>query len=275
MAWSRVKNLLIAMLVAVNVFLLVVYGFVTWRENRDMEQVNEDLTSAAAALGIDLPPALIQTEVHSLYPMQVYADETADRAIAASLLGGCTETVREDGTVIFVSEVGSLCFFPDRSMELELVLAEPISDEREAKRFVKTVVSRLQQNGGTPIFTETVPGVDYRIVVPLLVSGMPVFDSELTFEIESDFVSVTGQRILHHPKQLRLGDVKELPGILLSLFGYWEERDLTVQTVTAVELGYLAENHTGDRVNLLPVWHVGVQSGDWYVNALDGSILAP
>jgi len=275
MAWSRVKNLLIAMLIAVNVFLLVVYGFTVWRENRNREQVNRDLLSVAASLGIDLPEPLIQTEVQTLYPMQVSADRDADRAIAEALLGVCEETLREDGAQIYQSEAGSLCFFSDNTVELELVLSEHVADERGARKLVKSILGRLEQNGKTLVMEETSSGQDFLFTVPLTVSGMPVFDSVLTFEITSDLLSVSGQRVLHHPKQLRSNDVQELPGVLLSLFGYWEARDLLMQTVTGIELGYLAENRKSERLNLLPVWHIAVESGDWYVNAIDGSIVAP
>lgn len=275
MAWSRVKNLLIALLVAVNVFLLVMYGFIGWRENRDREQVKEDLLFAAASLDIDLPPELIETEVETLYPMQVSADPDEDRTIAETVLGACEETVREDGSVVYENERGSLCFFSDCTVDLELVLSERVESEREAKKIAQTLIGSMGLIGGTPVVEETAGDVGYRFTVPLLVSGMPVFDSNLTFVFEPGFVSVHGQRVLHHPRQLRLGEVQELPGVLLSLFGYWEERGLLVQTVTRVELGYLMENHSGDSLNLLPVWHVGVQTGDWYVSALDGSILAP
>ena len=192
MEWSRVKNLLIAMLVAVNVFLLVMYGFIGWRENRDREQVKEDLLSVAASLNVDLSPELIETEVETLYPMQVYTDPDEDRAIAETLLGACRETVREDGSVVYESERGNLHFFSDPTLELELLLSGRVETEREAKKFAQTVVSRMGLIGGEAAFEETAAGVGYRLTVPLLISGMPVFDSNLTFAFEPDYVTVTG-----------------------------------------------------------------------------------
>ncbi|MBQ3055127.1 MAG: hypothetical protein IJC88_03380 [Oscillospiraceae bacterium] len=275
MAWSRVKNLLIAMLVAVNVFLLVVYGLISWRENRNLEQVNRDLLSVADSLGVDLPEHLIRTEVQTLYPMQVYADREADRLIAESLLGVCEETVREDGSFLYRSQAGNLCFFADNIIELELAISERMTDEADARRLVKKILGQLGQTYESVVAEETSSGQDFLFTVPLAVSGMSVFDSVLTFEITPGLISVSGQRVLHRPKQLRLDEVQELPGVLLCLFRYWEEKEILLQTITDIELGYLAENRKGERLNLLPVWHIAVESGDWYVSALDGSIVTP
>ncbi len=275
MAWSRVKNLLIVMLVAVNAFLIFVYGYTTWRENRYKEQLNQDLLAAAASLGITLEEEMTQPEVETLFPLQAYADEAADRTFAAGLLGPCEGARQENGAVVFETDRGALELQADGSFELSLLLSERVKTKHQAKAQVKKILQTMKQTGDAPVFEEAAPDQDFLVTVQLTASGMPVFNAVLTFEFYQDLVIVTGRRVLHRLQQVRSEEIQELPGVLLSLIGYWEERNQSDKTVTGIELGYLAKNMNSTRMTILPVWHVSEENGDWYVSALDGSIISP
>lgn len=272
MAWSRVKSILIAMLVAVNAFLIVFYGITAWRENRYKDQYNRDLLTTAAALGVTLDEELTQPEVEKLLPIYVYRNERKDQEIAEGLLGACEMSEAEDGTVSYISDLGRVFFAKDGQTELMLLNAIP-KDEKDAERQVKTVLRKLDQKYESIEFTET---GDARFVarVKLTAVGMPVFNAFLTFSFSDDGLRMIGRRVLYDPQQVRSAETRELPGLLLSLFRHWDEMGSTDKIITGIDLGYLVKNMNGKRVTVLPVWRVSEETSDWYINAMDGSVIS-
>jgi len=256
------------MLIAVNAFLILFYGINAWRENRYKDQYNRDLLTAASALGVTLDEELTRPEVEKLLPIYVYRNERKDQEIAKKLLGECEMSEAEDGTVSYLSDFGRVFFAKDGQTELVLLNAAP-KDEREAERQVKTVLRKLGQKYESIEFVEA--GVAR---VNLTAVGMPVFNSVLTFSFSDDGLHVTGRRVLHDPQQVRSAEIRELPGLLLSLFGHWDEMGSTDKTVTGIDLGYLVKNMNGKRVTVLPVWRVSEETCDWYINAMDGSVIS-
>lgn len=275
MAWSHVKNLVIALLIAVDAFLLIVYGVTTWRENQYKDQMNEELIAAAASLGITLDKDMTQPEVETLLPLRAYEDETADLEIARGLLGPCEGVKTGDGAFVYQNERGSLTLHNDGAVELNLMLETPIKTERKAKDAVRQVLRVLKQESTDPVFQTANPDQDFVASVQLTASGVSVFNASLAFEFYHDVLVVTGRRILHTPKQIRSEEIQELPGVLLSLIGYWKDRNILDKTITGIELGYLAKTTGGKNMTVLPVWHVSEEQGDWYISAVDGSITSP
>lgn len=273
MAWSRVKTILIAMLVAVNAFLILFYGINAWRENRYKDQYNQDLLATAAALGISLDEELTQPEVEKLLPIYVYRNERKDFEIAKKLLGECETNEAEDGTVVFISRRGRLALSKNGQMELSLLETTP-KDEKDAVGIVKKTLRTLEQKYETVEVLQPDDGVDFCIRAKLTAVGMPVFNAALTFEFYEGRLSVGGRRILYDPQQVRSAEIRELPGLLLSLFGHWDAMGELDKTITGIDLGYLVKNMNGKRVTVLPVWRVSEEACDWYINAMDGSVIS-
>ncbi len=268
MAWSRVKSILIAMLIAVNAFLILFYGITAWRENRYKDQYTKDLLATASALGVTLDESLTDTEVEKLLPIYVYRNERKDAEIAKKLLGECETTEAEDGTMSYTSNRGTIFFAKDGQVELALFGETPKS-EREAQRKIKSILRKMGQSYESISFAES--GVAHA---KLTAVGMPVFNAVLTFSFSEDGLHVSGQRVLHDPQQVRSAEIRELPGLLLSLFGHWDTMGETKKTITGIDLGYLVKNMNGKRVTVLPVWRVSEAASDWYINAMDGSVIS-
>lgn len=273
MAWSRVKNILIAMLIAANAFLLLIYGLTSWRENRYRDRVNADLQAAAASLGISFEEDLVQQEVQTLLPLQVYADDAEDHLIATQLLGECEAFSTEDGAVIFETEAGKLLLENDGTMDLTLY-GTSAKTERSARAQVKKILKTLKQNSRELEILPAGEEAKFRIKTDLTASGMQVFNANLEFAFCEDALRVTGKRLLHRPQQVSGTSIQELPGLLLRLFGYWEEEQQGEKTITGIDLGYLTKNRNGKRMTVLPVWRISEKTAVWYISAVDGSVVS-
>lgn len=273
MAWSRVKNILIAMLIAANAFLLVIYGITTWRENQYQDQVKADLQAVAASLNITISEELVQPEVQTLLPLQVYADDAQDQLIAVQLLGECEPFSTEDGAVAFETTQGKLLLASEGELDLTLY-GKTAKTEHKARAQVKKILKTLGQNARDLVVLPATEDARFRIKADLFASGMPVFNASLIFEFKTESLHVTGKRLLHHPQQVSGTTIQELPGLLLRLFGYWQEQQQGAKTITGIDLGYLTKNRTGKRMTVLPVWRVSENNAVWYISAVDGSVIS-
>lgn len=265
MEWSKIKNIIVILLLVVNAFLLML---VLGRETKSRgyeEQTRLDTIAILARSGISLDRALLPREM-ALTVQSVPRDEARQAAQAATLLGS---VVSPDGDGTYTTTSGSLRFYSDGAFSFsgKTFPAGTVDNSH-------TALDLLAQLGIEAEVTGLSPDGD-TVTASLLWDGTPVFaPSEITVRFEEGTpVSAEGYRLAGTPVPEASDPPLRLVTILLQLLEYIKANGIICQEITGITPGYSLNATQGGPPRLVPVWHITTDTGTYFLNAVTGAVV--
>ena len=125
MQWDKVKNILIAILLTINLFLLGNLAVRGWQSHRRTSELEANLRTLGSARGMQLDTAFSFPEDITLPELSLDRSRADEEKVAAAMLGEHAErTEQEDGTVCFESDRGTLEWQADGNVQADYTLTE-------------------------------------------------------------------------------------------------------------------------------------------------------
>ena len=172
MQWDKVKNILIAILLTINLFLLGNLAVRGWQSHRRTSELEANLRTLVSARGMQLDTAFSFPEDITLPELSLDRSRADEEKIAAAMLGEHAErTEQEDGTVRFESDRGTLEWQADGNVQADYTLTEsaPTSASEaleQARRLCSRWGFQAEQAGWT--------AEDTVVTLTGSVAGLPV-----------------------------------------------------------------------------------------------------
>ena len=120
MDWSRAKNIILAMLLLVNLFLLGTLGFLKYDEVRSFRESAEGTVRVLASRGIELDKSLITRERDRRRLCIIVRSREREAAVAENLLGPA-EVSGSGGNDRYRSALGSIDWRSGGSFDAQLL----------------------------------------------------------------------------------------------------------------------------------------------------------
>lgn len=259
---SRLKNIVIAILALVNVFLLALLAGRAVQERAERVRAEEELLRLYAADGVTLPAALIPRKLPRFAVTDLTRDRNAEASFAEAILGACAAEDVGGGIYRYRGEWGA-CLFRS-SGSLEATLERPVGDWDTFCENLFSVYGYAETTSDVqPDGTGTVSAVR------ILPSGM-VFNALLMLRFyRGNLISVTGAFV---PDAEPVESHETVDGItaLVRFLDYSRGGGEVCTAVTDVQSGYL---RTASAVQkLIPVWCIVTDVNRYYVNRTTGEI---
>lgn len=271
MNWSRAKTILIALLLAVNVFLLVTY---ITRENavrRDEMTVRTDVCRILAAHGIEVAEDIIPLDSVEIRPAMIR--ESADLGKVAERLFGEVTEENSGGSVAYFGEGGSIMFSND-AFSLVYESGKSVLNSGDAEALARSIASKLSVSTSTRDFSCVFGDGGYTVKVPQVLSGVSVFNCGIEFKIsESGSVIASGKFIGNGRLVFTDGEVIRTSALLLSFADGVGKGDVAPLKVSAMSLGYISKTPAAGRVSLSPTIELATDKGMFYVDMQTGRLV--
>lgn len=268
MNWSRAKTILIALLLAVDVFLLVVYISRDNGVRKDEMALRDDVCAILSAQGIGVDEEIIPLDSVGIRPA-VLQRKTDMQNAAVSFFGKVAE--EKNGENITYSGEGGSIMFSNDAFSLVYESGKNIENEDEAKVLAKAVAGSFAVTGGLRDYTCRSDEGGYTIGISQMFSGVPVFDCGIEVK-----VSVTGSVIASGKfigKGVRVttdGKVMKTSALMLSFADGAVEKGLCPLKISSVTLGYISKTPAGGRVSMTPTLCLMTDKGVFYVDMQSG-----
>lgn len=276
MQWSKVKTILIVLLLAVNVFLLANIVKHRQQEYKAQQELAGQVEKLLLRRGITSGDALLGRTSPALPVCVTERRRTDEESFARALLSGSlSENEIEDGLQM-KGENGQVLWKLDGSLEGRI---KRPPDERpetpgEAERYARVLLADAgaELTGALVTAEETESG--FTVKLSYLAKGAPVWDYALTLAFYADdTVGITGKWIF--------GAVHELAGegrrdyspedAVLAFTGQPEAEKVThIDSCAPV---YYASELGGGRLQLDPAWQIQTDLGIFCVDARKNTIL--
>lgn len=263
MQWDKVKNVLIVILMAVNVFLLGNLGRQFWQTCQQEAELVGSLRTLAQGYGISLDADFALPNDVVLPELSIDRSRPNEEAAAAAMLGGePARTEQEDGTVLFEGERGTVEWGADGSVSGSILTGEAApADESAALHLAKQLFSDWKLQAEDAVWAAE----GTSVTMTGTVAGLPVFNRVLTIRFTGDgFASLSGLWSFGTPYTTvsASGVACNAADALLEFVA----RQPEAQSVLSMTAGYRMQTDSSRRIQLTPTWKIVTDSGEYLVD---------
>lgn len=270
MQWDKVKNTLLVILLAVNLFLVSSLGAKVWQDRQHAAELEANLRTLAAGYGLTLDGAFELPRDRTLPQLTLDRSRADEEAAAAAMLGeDMSRTEQEDGTVRFESEAGTLEWRADGTVEgMYRIDAEAPAGEEEALRTARALFKEwgLLEDGCTAAAD------GQAAVLTGTVAGMPVHNRQLTLRFGGDGAALSGLWSFGTPyTTARESGVFCAASDALLAFAAEAPEGARIISMTA---GYRLQADSSRRLQFTPTWKIVTDSDEYLVDCAKKAIVA-
>lgn len=269
MEWSKLKNVILLMLLCVNVILLLLVGSQASQDRRYQEETKQAAQAVLEQGGIAFTLDEIPDDL-TLPVTTVTRDRSGEASVAAALLGEVTLEGESEVRPRYTGPGGSAEFSMNGSFTIRLTagtrtLGEDQDYEASSQACLDAMgftgtLSDVSQNGGETILTYCQSW-----------EGSPLFSCTVRLHWqENDLIQVEGQRLDGTSSASSGKALLSTPTILVRFLAGINEGGYVCSRIDAMDSGYLLTGSTTRQVQLTPVWRFVTDTGTYYVNAITG-----
>lgn len=264
---SKIKNILILILAALNLFLLaaVISDRAEKRENRltaveaAVAAVENSGIHVADTVDADLPDPAVYT---------LRRDMDRERSLMKNLLGRAG-----------VSDLGGNIFFysSDRGQvsargtgELDLLITDGSYSGSDKLKTAEKVMSRLglDCSGGT---AEVLDHDMTNIELCCLWNGGTVYNAKMSFTFSgNNLVIASGTRLLDNASVDAGTATLDVLTVMMRFLETVEREGIVCSELRGIDTGYIVSATVSGESTLTPVWHFTTDAGNIYINAVTG-----
>lgn len=276
MPYSKLKNLMLLILLLVNLLLLALVIPLRMERSEQRRQIDRRLEELFASYDLSLDSSILP-DSQTLYPLELEPDDAAAQAAAAALLGGGlpaqNELSRLGGS--YCSDLGSCRIARSGSFAAQFQNTERADNLEAAVRALLSGMGVDAASVAPPVRKSA--GV-YDVTAVQAVNAMPVFSAALSFTYYNSVLrTVEGTVYLSSAPAVR-ADGDACISCADALAAFLASRDTlgwVGSTITAVEQGYVrAETASAAVVRLTPGWLISTDTGRFWVNGLTREVSA-
>lgn len=273
MAWSKIKTIIILILLLLNLFLLALVGVIQIRAARYEAAALSEAVAVLELNSIQVEHSALPSSM-SLSAVTVVRELDREGNMAAALLGGDMET-RATGTGLrlYESADGSISF--RSGGEFSMSFADPPAPPENSSRMeqAQAILDRL----GLSVWRLSEEGDGVTAIQSL--NGAPVFSAGIAgagltfaYDEEGRLVSVTGRLALGRAADEPGGqEPLTVPTILIAFFNFIMDSGDACHSIHEVVPIYRAA-FLSDPLRLTPAWLITTDIGGYYVDAYTAEV---
>lgn len=267
MPWSKLKNIVLIILVGANLCLLALVAIPTLQSSRLLSQAREDailllqnsgvqVEAEAVPQSMDLPPQLAKRDL-----------EWEERSAAALLGGPVTAQARGGEVYSYENDRGSIQFHSDGTCSAQLKPgAVPLGEDRAAGclALLKEMGLEgeiLEEEGDTLLFRQTW-------------KGLPLFTQQAALVCQEGSLSAitSGRLMAAAPQPDSARQTVTAATALIDLFNGVTALGDVCNRIDAIEPGYITSAALTGATVLTPVWRVTTDTGVYQLDAVSGEV---
>ena len=271
MEWSKLKNIIILILLTANLFLLVMVVVQERGSAQYQEKTITDMISVLERNGIRLDRANVPEELE-LTALTVERDRESETALAAALLGECSVSDLGSGRYAYESDLGWAEFRSNGNFSFTFfdgAWPAAASGGEEAH-----ALSTMEKVGftGVSVSREKIGG-QVLLTLRQTWQDLPVLSCQITLEyVDGCLQSISGQRLMGTPQpSSEKSEFLTVPTALLRFLNGITDLGDICSEITAMTPGYRL-TVSADATRLIPVWYVTTDTGAYSLNALTGAL---
>jgi len=275
MEWSKLKNIVLVLLLMTNGLLLVV---VVGQEGELLKQERQARQSAIELLqswGIALDEEIVPENI-TLQPLYLHRDQEKEARFASGLLGeGEVSTEKLSGDIFrYSGQNGAVQFHSEGELQIWLT---PGSIQQEAELVTDDAKNRMQawgMEGEVLLVEEENEGT--TVILRQMIDGVPVLGCLISLRYQDGAISEIFQArwISGTPEEDRTVKTISVATALVNFRSWLMEQGDIFSKIISITPAYAIATSPAEEVWLVPVWRIETNTGVYQMNLLEGRIMS-
>ncbi len=268
MEGTKIKNIIIIVLLLLNGFLLVLVGGRWAQDTQSHDMARESAIQIIRDSGITLEDQTVPREI-SLPGLQAQRDLDREHAVAAKLLGAAITVEARGGDIYrYQSERGWLQFHSTGEFLAEFEPGAVAAGEEDEVRHGTRLLAELGFEA------QVLERGDKSITFCQMVNGAPVLGCQATLNYqEGSLVSIAaGRRIPGRPDFGEKGSAVSVATALMRLYNGLNELGDIYNRIDSIEPAYTLSVNLSGPAQLTPVWYVRTDTGAYQMDPRTGQV---
>ena len=267
MPWSKLKNIILVILIITNLCLLAIVAIPTLQSRKLLEQTREQAIQLLRDRGVQVDGGIVPRSIDLAAQVAERDLEREERAAAALLGGAVTAEARGGEVYRYCNENGFLQVHSDGACSAQLKPeAFPLGEDVEAGCLA--VLERMglrgvivDREGDTLIFRQTW-------------EGTPLFTQQITLVCQKGGLAAitAGRQLLAVPQPDPGRQTITVTTALIDLLNGVGALGDVCNRIDAIETGYVAAAALSGTTVLTPVWRVTTDTGAYQLDAVTGGV---
>ena len=270
MEWSKLKNIIILILLTANLFLLAMAGVQQRDSVQYQEQAVQDVLTVLERNGIAVAPEVIPEQM-SLSCVTVQRDRELEADLARALLGDYAVSDLGGGRYSYESSIGSAEFRSNGHFNITFPAGFGLANDVEEEAVhALSIAAGIGLSGTVAEQFRTVDG-GTGVVLYQTWKGIPVYSCRITLEYRDGALwSISGQRLMGEPQLAGSQDeLLSIPTVLMRVLNGINDLGDICSEITQLTPGYQMSN-PAEGTRMEQVWYIATDTGAYQLNAVTG-----
>ena len=260
---SRLKTIVIVILLLVNAFLLFLLLSRRAEQTQAYERTVEQLCELFARSGVSFDRALLP-ENSDVYALSPERSSTREMAFAKSLLGDDVSAFDSGGGISrYSSSLGSCSLRSGGTVDA--VLSRPLDDAAQFSR-------ELFRSFGYEEVSFSLNGGSGSVTGMRRSKNGPIYNAALTLTFTDSTLTGVSGTFLSDLDEGRRTDGLDAISALVHFLDYCGVSGVVCTEVSALDSGYLLQSSASAPLRLIPVWRITTDVNNYYVNCKTGEV---
>ena len=271
MEWSKMKNIILLILLCTNAALLAIVLNQNFQERQAQQKAREDAILFLQQEGVQVEEDAVPKST-TLVLQKAERDRSGEKKLAAALLGeDASVQDRGGGVYLYSSAAGSVQFHSDGSFQAALEPSAFPLGEQTAEEHGKQLMSRLGFTARVLAAEEI--GEARLVQLQQLWQGVPVFNLQVTLNYtDQGLTAITsGRRLFGVPEEENAAVLTPASALVRFSTGLNALGDVCSQ-IDSIVPGYTCSVLLTEGMVLTPVWYITTDTGGYQLDLVTGSL---
>lgn len=266
----KVKNFIIIVLLIVNAILLAVFITDYARENALEESTVDGAVALLGEKGISVAGDVDLSE-RQIEALSISRDNARELDMVEGLLGSVTTSDPGGNIMLYFGSSGEARFSGTGGVEINLragsySTTDPVA---AARRFASELgMDTMREPISSDIDSEKLEGT---LVLGCTVDGVRVVNCNLSFTFANgELMAVYGTRVLDTVTQGSERSAVDVPTVLMRFLELVLDGGHICSSLNELDLCYNMRSNAAGEGELIPVWRIATDTGEYYINAITG-----
>ncbi len=272
MEWSKIKNIILLILVGLNAILLVMLAQREWASAHYREEARLGALEVLSQNGVTMDPEALPPE-STLRTMTAEREREAEAAMAEALLSGAGKT-DDRGRDTYAGERGEGWFRLDGSFGFTFEAGSWAGEGPGSAEQGRSLLTAA----GYPceVTSQESDGETLRVTLRQTWEGAPLFNCTAVLVYEGGELRriEDAVRLVGTPESTADSAGMNVAAVLLHFLSGVREGGWLPSQIQSMTAGYTVTHETSGRSRLTPVWELETDVGTFYVDGGTGSVHA-